>query len=73
MSQQHILNSDGLQIMKEYAKDLGVSQYTIVWYTTDGNHNKYEITITADQKQDREYTGRVGMLMVGVFVSLPII
>ena len=48
MSQQHILNSDGLQTMKEYAKDLGISQYTIVWYTTDGNHNKYEITITAD-------------------------
>ena len=51
MSQQHILNSDGLQIMKEYAKDLGISQYTIVWYTTDGNHNKYEITITSDQKK----------------------
>ena len=48
MSRQHILNSDGLQTMKEYAKDLGISQYTIVLYTTDGNHNKYETTITAD-------------------------
>ncbi len=48
MSQQLILNSDGSQTMKEYAKDLGISQYTIQWYTTDGKHSKYEVTVTAE-------------------------
>ena len=48
MSQQLILNSDGSQTMKEYAKDMGISQYTIQWYTTDGKHSKYEVTVTAE-------------------------
>lgn len=47
MAQQLVLHSDGSQTMKEYAMDLGISQYTILWYTTDGKHNKYEITIKA--------------------------
>lgn len=48
MAQQLVLHSDGSQTMKEYAKDMGISQYTILWYTTDGKHSKYEITITAE-------------------------
>ena len=48
MSQQLILHSDGSKTMKEYAKDMGISQYTILWYTTDGKHNKYEVTVTAE-------------------------
>ena len=48
MSQQLILHSDGSKTMKEYAKDMGISQYTILWYTTDGKHNKYDVTVTAD-------------------------
>lgn len=48
MAQQLVLHSDGSQTMKEYAKDMGISQYTIQWYTTDGKHSKYEITITAE-------------------------
>ena len=48
MSQQLILHSDGSQTMKEYAKDLGISEYTILWYTTDGKHNKYTVTVKAE-------------------------
>jgi hypothetical protein len=40
-------NSDGAQTMKEYALDLGLSQYTVKWYTIDGKHDKYELTIYA--------------------------
>ena len=46
--QQLILHSDGSQTMKEYAKDLGISEYTILWYTTDGKHNKYTVTVKAE-------------------------
>ena len=48
MSHQLILHSDCSKTMKEYAKDMGISQYTILWYTTDGKHNKYDVTVTAD-------------------------
>lgn len=34
--------------MKDYAKDLGLSQYTIKWYTLDNKHNKNELTVKAN-------------------------
>ena len=42
-----LLNSDGAQTMRDYALDLGLSQYTIKWYTIDGKHNKYDLVIKA--------------------------
>lgn len=46
-SKQLLLNSDGAQTMRDYALDLGLSQYTIKWYTIDGKHNRYELVIKA--------------------------
>lgn len=43
-----LVNRDGAQTMRDYAKDLGLSQYTIKWYTIDGKHNKYELLIKAE-------------------------
>lgn len=48
LSQQLVMHSDGSQTMKEYAKDLGLSEYTILWYTTDGKHSKYTLKVTAE-------------------------
>lgn len=48
LTKQLLLNSDGAQTMKDYAKDLGLSQYTIKWYTLDNKHNKYELTVKAN-------------------------
>lgn len=46
-SKSILLNSDGAQTMRDYALDLGLSQYTIKWYTIDNKHNTYELTIKA--------------------------
>ncbi|MBQ2535107.1 MAG: hypothetical protein II546_06595, partial [Prevotella sp.] len=43
-------NTDGGQTMREYALDLGISQYTIKWYTIDGKHSKYEVTVKAKEE-----------------------
>lgn len=44
-----MLNSDGVQTMRDYALDLGLSQYTIKWYTIDGKHNKYDLVVKAKE------------------------
>ena len=49
-SKQLLLNSDGAQTMRDYALDLGLSQYTIKWYTIDGKHSKYEVTVKAKEE-----------------------
>lgn len=46
-SKELLKNSDGAQTMRDYALDLGLSQYTIKWYTTDGKHSVYDLTIKA--------------------------
>ena len=46
-SKSLLLNSDGAQTMRDYALDLGLSQYTIKWYTIDKKHKTYELTIKA--------------------------
>ena len=39
---------NALQTLKGYALDRGVSQFTIKWYCTDGNHpNPYTMTVQA--------------------------
>jgi DNA-binding CsgD family transcriptional regulator len=43
-------NTDGGQTMREYALDLGISQYTITWYTIDGKHSKYGVTVKAREE-----------------------
>ena len=42
-------NSDGGQTLREYALDLGISQYTIKWYTTDGKHSEYKVDVKAKE------------------------
>lgn len=45
---KNIINDkNGGRTMREYAQDLGCNSYTIRWYCMDGNHNDYELTITA--------------------------
>ena len=46
-SKSLLLNSDGAQTMRDYALDLGLSQYTIKRYTIDKKHKTYELTIKA--------------------------
>ena len=43
-------NTDGGRTMREYALDLGISQYTITWFTIDGKHSKYEVTVKAKEE-----------------------
>jgi hypothetical protein len=39
---------NALQTLKGYALDRGVSQFTIKWYCTDGNHPEpYTMTVQA--------------------------
>ena len=45
-SKNNLTDPNASQTLKEYALDLGVSQFTIKWYTTDGKHNTYDLTIT---------------------------
>ena len=42
-------NTDGGQTLREYALDLGISQYTIKWYTTDGKHSEYKVDVKAKE------------------------
>ena len=42
-------NSDGGQTLREYALDLGISQYTIKWFTTDGKHSEYKVEVKAKE------------------------
>jgi hypothetical protein len=39
---------NALQTLKGYAKDLGISEFTIKWYCTEGNHNAPEMKVTAE-------------------------
>ena len=42
-------NTDGGQTLREYALDLGISQYTIKWFTTDGKHSEYKVEVKAKE------------------------
>jgi len=42
-------NSDGGQTLREYALDLGISQYTIKWFTTDDKHSVYTVEVKAKE------------------------
>jgi hypothetical protein len=47
-SKKMLNDPNALQTLKGYALDRGVSQFTIKWYCTDGNHAEpYTMTITA--------------------------
>lgn len=46
-SKQMLQNSNAAQTMRDYALDLGLSEYTIKWYTNAPNHNTYQLTIKA--------------------------
>ena len=46
-SEQLIQDSNALQTLKEYALDRGISQFTIKWYTTDGKHSTFDMTVKA--------------------------
>jgi len=47
-SKKMLNDPNALQTLKGYALDRGVSQFTIKWYCTDGNHPKpYSMTVTA--------------------------
>ena len=42
-------NTDGGQTLREYALDLGISQYTIKWFTTDDKHSVYTVEVKAKE------------------------
>lgn len=42
-------NTDGGQTLREYALDLGISQYTIKWFTTDDKHSVYTVDVKAKE------------------------
>lgn len=42
-----INDKNGGRTMREYALDLGCNSYTIRWYSMDGTHNEYILTIQA--------------------------
>ena len=46
-SKQLMQDSNALQTLKEYALDRGISQFTIKWYTTDGKHGTFDMTVKA--------------------------
>ena len=47
-SKKMLNDPNALQTLKGYALDRGVSQFTIKWYCTDGNHAEpYTMTVTA--------------------------
>ena len=45
-AKQLINDKNGGRTMREYALDLGCSNYVIRWYCMDGTHNDYELTIS---------------------------
>ena len=45
-AKQLINDKNGGRTMREYALDLGCSNYVIRWYCIDGTHNDYELTIS---------------------------
>lgn len=46
-SEQLMQDSNALQTLKEYALDRRISQFTIKWYTTDGKHSTFDMTVKA--------------------------
>ena len=45
-------NKDGAQTLREFALDLGLSEFTIKWYCNDGNHpNSYNFTVKAKEEK----------------------
>ena len=47
-SMQMLNDPNAMQTMKGYAKDLGISGFTIKWYCTEGNHKIYSKPVTAE-------------------------
>lgn len=45
-SKQMLLNENAQQTLKEYALTYNISQFTLKWYTLEGNHKQYEMTVT---------------------------
>ena len=48
ISKQMLSDPNARETLVGYAKDLGISQYTIKWYCMDGNHNTYEAPVTVE-------------------------
>ena len=46
-SKDMLSDENALQTLKGYALDLGISQFTIKWYCTEGKHNTYDMTVKA--------------------------
>ena len=46
-SKDMLSDENALQTLKGYALDLGISQFTIKWYCTEGKHNAYDMTVSA--------------------------
>ena len=46
-SKDMLSDENALQTLKGYALDLGISQFTIKWYCTEGKHNAYDMTVKA--------------------------
>lgn len=47
-SKEMLNNENALQTLKGYAKDLGISEFTIKWYCTEGEHKTaYEMKVNA--------------------------
>ena len=46
-SKDMLSDPNALQTLKGYALDLGISQFTIKWYCTEGKHNAYDMTVSA--------------------------
>lgn len=45
-------NADAAQTLREFALDLGLSEFTIKWYCNDGNHpNSYNFTVKAKEEK----------------------
>ena len=46
-SKAMLFDANALQTLKGYALDMGISQFTIKWYCTEGQHNTYDMTVSA--------------------------
>ena len=47
-SKKLLNDPNALATLRGYAKDLGISEFTIKWYSTEGTHNAPEVKITRE-------------------------
>ena len=47
-SRRLLFDGNGLQTLRDYAKDYKLSEYTIKWYCAGTDHNTFQITIKAE-------------------------